>query len=132
TPSITRPEAVSTSPIHWRRPTSKPNSRSAVTARNTTPAANETCTTDIGASESAATCSPQLAVAVIMPSVNHFEEYSERAERSGWLTCTFATELAPRYLQKKPRFATNAQTSARSIPRSRVMFEERGDWVESA
>ena len=46
---------------------------------NTTPAASATWTTDIGASASAPTCRPQLAVAVIMPSVNHFEEYSWRA-----------------------------------------------------
>ncbi len=48
--------------------------RSAITAMNTTPAASETWMTDIGASASAATCRPQLAVAMIMPSVNHFEE----------------------------------------------------------
>ena len=43
---------------------------------NTTPAASATWTTDIGASASARTCRAQLAVAVSMPSVNHFEEYS--------------------------------------------------------
>ena len=88
---------------------------------NTTPAASETWITDIGASASAATCRPQLAVAMIMPSANHFEEYSARAERSGWRSSTLGTELAPRYLKKKPRFATNAQASASSMPRSRVM-----------
>ncbi len=51
---------------------------------NTTPAASATWTTDIGASASAATCRPQLAVAMIMPSANHFEENSAAAERSGW------------------------------------------------
>ena len=54
-PSSTSPAAVSHSPSHWRRPTSKPNIRSAITAMNTTPAASETWITDIGASESAAT-----------------------------------------------------------------------------
>ena len=48
--------------------------RSAITAMNTTPAASETWITDIGAIARAATCRPQLAVAMIMPSVNHFEE----------------------------------------------------------
>ena len=97
-PSSTRPAAVRVSPIHWRLPTSKPNSRSAITAMNTTPAASATWTTDIGASVSAATCRPQLAVAVSMPRQNHFEEYSLLAERSGCRACTLGTELAPRYL----------------------------------
>ena len=76
----------------------KPNKRSAITAMNTTPAASETWITDIGASESAATCSPQLAVAMSMPSANHFEEYScpGRAQRMAHVTR--GTELAPRYL----------------------------------
>ena len=65
---------------------------------NTTPAASATWMTDIGASARAPTCRPQLAVAVSIPSANHFEEYSALAERSGCRTCTFGTELAPRYL----------------------------------
>ncbi len=72
--------------------------RSAITAMNTMPAASETWITDIGASVRAATCSAQLAVATIMPIVNHFEANSARAERSGWRTCTFGAALAPRYL----------------------------------
>ncbi len=65
---------------------------------NTTPAASDTWTTDIGASASAATCRPQLSVAVSMPRANHLEEYRLLAERNGCSTCTVATELAPRYL----------------------------------
>ena len=65
---------------------------------NTTPAASATWITDIGASARAATCRPQLAVAMIMPSVNHLDEYRSRAECSGWRTCTCGTEFAPRYL----------------------------------
>ncbi len=65
---------------------------------NTTPPASATCTTDMGAIASAATCSPQEATATSIPSANHFEEYSARAERSGWLISTFATALAPRCL----------------------------------
>ena len=125
TPSNTSPAAVSVSPIHWRRPTWKPNIFSAITAMNTMPAASDTWITDIGAIASAATCSPQLAVAITMPSANHFDEYNPRAERSGWRICTFATELAPRYLKKNPRFATNAQARARRMPRSRVMMRRR-------
>ncbi len=56
-----------------------------------------------------------------MPIANHFEEYSWRAERNGWVTWTFGTELAPRYLKKNPRFATKAHESARRMPRSRVI-----------
>src|SRR5207253_9134732 len=97
-PSVASPTAVMTRPTSWRGPTSKPNMRSAITAINTTPAASATWTTDIGATASAATCRPQLATAIAMPSVNHREEYRARAERSGWRTLTLATALAPRYL----------------------------------
>ena len=45
----------------------------------TMPAASEIWITDIGAIDSAATCRPQLLVAISMPIVNHFEEYSSRA-----------------------------------------------------
>ena len=98
TPSRTRPAAMANRPSHCLRPTLKPNIRSAITAMNTIPAARATWTTDIGASDSAATCRPQLPTAISMPIANHFEEYSCRAERSGWMTWTLGTELAPRYL----------------------------------
>ena len=124
--SSTRPAAVRVRPTHWRRPTWKPNMRSAITAMKTTPAASETWTTDIGASARAPTCRAQLPVAISMPIVNHLEEYSRRAERSGCMTCTLGTELAPLYLKKKPRFATKAQARARNIPRSRVIVESWG------
>ena len=48
---------------------------------------------------------------------------ARRAERSGCMTRTLGTELAPRYLKKNPRFATKAQASARRMPRSRVIGE---------
>ena len=95
TPSRTRPTAVRISPTHCLGPTVKPNMRSAITAMNTTPAARETWITDIGASARAATCSPQLAVAMIMPSRNHLEEYRSRVERSGCMTRTLGTSWAP-------------------------------------
>ncbi len=97
-PSSTRPVAVRISPTHWRGPTVKPNILSAITAMKTTPPARATWTTDIGASARAATCRPQLAVAMIMPSRNHLEEYSALVERSGCMTCTFSTVFAPLYL----------------------------------
>ena len=65
---------------------------------NTIPPASATWITDIGASASATTCRPQLAVATIMPSANQPEENSALTLRSGWLTSTFATAFAPRYL----------------------------------
>ena len=97
-PSRIRPPAVANRPIHCLRPTLKPNIRSAITAMNTIPAARATWTTDIGASDSAATCRAQLPTAIAIPMANHLDEYSSRAERSGWVTRTLGTELAPRYL----------------------------------
>ncbi len=73
----------------------KPNIRSAITAISTTPPASATCTTDMGASVSAATCRLQEPAATIIPTVNHFEENSARTERSGWRTVTAPTSLAP-------------------------------------
>ena len=73
-PSVISPIAVEMRPSHWRRRTSKPNIRSAITAMKTTPAASETCTTDIGAIASAATWKPQLTTAMSMPSANQPEE----------------------------------------------------------
>ena len=76
TPSRIRPAAMSQSPSHCRGPTLKPNMRSAMTAMKTMPAARATCTTDMGASDRAATCSAQEPVATSIPSANHLEEYS--------------------------------------------------------
>ena len=97
-PSSTSPPAISHSPAHCRGPTLKPNILSAITAISTTPPASDTCTTDIGASASAATCRLHEAAATSIPTANHFEENSTRAERSGWRTVTAGTSLAPRYL----------------------------------
>ena len=123
TPSSTSPAAVASRPIHWRRPTLKPNMRSAITAMNTIPAARATWTTDIGASDSAATCRPQLPTAISMPIANHFEEYSWRAERSGCMTRTLGTSWRRGTCRRSPRFATKAHASARRMPRSRVIGE---------
>ena len=59
TTSSTSPAAVMATPAHWRGPTSKPKIRSASTASITTPVESTACTTDSGASASAATCSSQ-------------------------------------------------------------------------
>ena len=74
TTSRIRPAAVIATPIHWRRPTSKPNSRSAMTARITTPVESTACTTEIGASAIAATCRIQAPSATPMPIANQREE----------------------------------------------------------
>ena len=85
-------------PIHWRRPTSKPNSRSASTARITTPVESTAWTTDSGAKASAATCSSQAPSATPMPIANHLEANSDLTVRSGWRMSTFGAALAPRCL----------------------------------
>ena len=88
TPSRTSPSAVQPRPIHCRRPTSKPKSRSAMTASSTTPPASTDWTTDIGASANAATWKTQAQIATNMPIANHFELHSDLAECSGWRMST--------------------------------------------
>ncbi len=116
TPSNISPNAVKPSPSHWRGPTRKPNSRSAITASSTTPPASTAWTTDIGATASAATCAPQAASATSIPIVNQREANRSRAERSGWRTWTAGAATAPRCLYRNARFETNAQTSASRMP----------------
>ena len=85
-------------PIHWRRPTSNPNSRSASTARITTPVESTACTTDSGANTSAATCSSHAPSATPMPIANHLDAKRDLTVRSGWRMSTFGAALAPRCL----------------------------------
>ena len=85
-------------PSHWRRPTSKPNRRSASTARMTTPVESTAWTTDSGASASAPTCRIQAPSATPMPIANQVEENSARTVRSGWRMSTLGAALAPRCL----------------------------------
>ncbi len=63
-------------PIHWRRPSSNPKKRSASTARKTRPPASTAWPIEIGARESAATCSargsdldPDFACPTVLPCV---------------------------------------------------------------
>ena len=116
TPRRIRPTAVSARPHHCRRPTLKPNMRSAITAMRTTPPLRTTWTTDSGANEIAATCSAQPPPPTSMPMANHFEVHSALALRSGWRISTFAHTQAPRCLKKKPRFEKTAQRNARRMP----------------
>ena len=85
-------------PIHWRRPTSKPNRRSASAARITTPVESTACTTESGAKASAATCSSQAPSATPMPTANHLDANRDLTVFSGWRTSTSGAALAPRCL----------------------------------
>ena len=81
--SMINPAAVSATPAHWRRPTVSPKTRSAMTARRTTPPDRTACTTDIGARARAATCSTQAPSATSIPIANQREanSASRRGER---------------------------------------------------
>ncbi len=96
--SSTSPAAVIATPAHWRGPTWKPKIRSASTASITTPVESTACTTDIGASASAATCSSQAPAAIPIPSANHLERKSDFALYSGCRMSTQGASLAPRCL----------------------------------
>ena len=85
-------------PAHWRGPTSKPKIRSAITASITTPVESTACTTDIGASASAATCSIHAPDAMPMPIANHLERKSDCRRSSGCRTSTDGAAFAPRCL----------------------------------
>ena len=68
-------------PIHSRRPSSKPKQRSASTARKTRPPEITAWTSEIGASASAATCSTQATSATAKPIAHHLERKSARGAR---------------------------------------------------
>ena len=61
------PAAVSATPIHSRRLTSWPKTRSASTVTSTRPPAITDCTSEIGASASAPTWKPHEVVATTHP-----------------------------------------------------------------
>ena len=114
------------SPTHWRRPTSKPNSRSAITAMNTTPAARETWITDIGASRQRGD---------VQAPAGRRREHAQREPLGGVQRPGRAQRVQhlapwrPSWLRgtcrRTPRFATKAQASARSMPRSMVIVGGR-------
>ncbi len=97
-PSRIRPTPVIARPHHWRGPTLKPNSRSAITASRTSPPESTAWTTDSGASEIAATCSSQAARPTSMPSANQRWLHSEIAVRNGWRMSTVQAVQQPRCL----------------------------------
>ena len=96
--SSTRPAAVIATPSHWRRPTSKPNRRSAMTARTTTPVESTACTTEIGARAIAATWRSQAPSATAMPIANQREANRDLTVFSGRRMSTLGAAQAPRCL----------------------------------
>ena len=103
------PAAVSATPIHSRRVTEKPNSRSATTVSSTSPPAITDWTSEIGASASAATWKPHEPVATRIPSVYQRERNS-------------ASELAHR----------PPPLDRRRLDRAAVLVEEADDRRERA
>ena len=81
--NATRPAAVSARPSHWRRPTGKPKTRSAITPISTMPPASTTWTRLSGASAIAATCSSHATAAISIPIANQRTPNSARPERQG-------------------------------------------------
>ena len=74
------------------------------------------CTSDSGASASAATWSDHATSATSIPSANHFERNSPTALASGCLSDTSGAAQAPRCLSRKPTFVASAHSSERRIP----------------
>jgi hypothetical protein len=76
------------------------STRRGVTASMTTPVDSTACTTDSGASASAATCSAQAPAPTTIPIANQRAPISTRALRSGPAHCTRGTQFAPRCLHR--------------------------------
>ena len=89
---------MSATPIHSRRVTANPNNRSATTVSSTSPPAITDCTTEIGASASAATWKPQDPVATRIPSVYQRERNSASELATGRRHSTGGDSTAPRCL----------------------------------
>ena len=78
TPSRISPKAVSARPIHCRRPIRSPKIRSAITASSTIPPASTAWTSDIGATDIAATWKTHAHEAIPIPIANSRVRNSER------------------------------------------------------
>ena len=89
---------MSATPIHSRRVTVKPNSRSATTVSSTSPPAITDWTSEIGASASAATWKPHEPMATAIPSVYQGERNSASEVRIGRRASTGGDSTAPRCL----------------------------------
>ena len=97
-PGTPGPRRTAPTPTHSRRDTSMPNSRSAITVSSTRPPAITDCTSEIGASESAATCRPHDAIATTMPRTNQRLENRTATARSGRRQTIVSIDDAPRCL----------------------------------
>ena len=94
---------MSATPIHSRRRTSNPNSRSATTVSSTRPPAITACTSVIGASASAATWRTHAAVATTIPRVH------QRLENSATVLLTGARSVDRRRRDRPPVLEEEAE-----------------------
>jgi hypothetical protein len=111
-----RPTAVMATPIHSRCVTSWPKARLASTVSSTSPPAITVWTSEIGASDRAATCSPQEPIATAMPSEYAGERNRRSDERSGLRHSTSGDSTAPRAFSRKPSSEATAVASASNRP----------------
>ena len=86
---------MSATPIHSRRVTAIPNRRSATTVSKTRPPAITDCTSEIGASASAATCRPHDPIAITIPRTYSGELNSAIELRTGRDMSTAGASRAP-------------------------------------
>src|SRR4051794_11870156 len=103
-------------PIHWRRPSSKPNSRSPSTASTTKPPEITACASDSGAKPSAPTWNAQPRTATAQPIVHHFDRNSSVALLTGRRMSTAGAATAPRCFHRNARFVASAVPHANANP----------------
>src|SRR3954451_24238559 len=102
--------------IHWRRPRLMPKKRSAMIATRTRPPEIATCTSVIGASASAATCSSQARSATPMPMANQRAPHRCLEVCQGCCQRTSGTEQAPRWRHRNATLVAAAHSSATPSP----------------
>ena len=111
-----RPIAHRPRPIHSLGPTLTPNQRSAIQASSRIPPEIVVSTSESGATDRAATWRVHPTKATPKPMIHQREWNRPAAPRRGWESSTVGEATAPRYLQRRPTFATNALASASSMP----------------
>ena len=74
------------------------------------------CTSEIGASESAATCRPQEPIATPIPIAYARERNRRSDDRSGLRHSTSGDSIAPRCFSRKPSSEATAVANASSRP----------------
>ena len=83
-------------------------------------------TSEIGASASAATCSPQEPIATTRPSAYHFDRNRASVLRTGALHSTAGAATAPRCLKRKPSTEATAVATAKARPMATDALIRRG------